>query len=141
MGVRNIELQGPDAGAPYVDMMIYFARREDMELFREVWSGKARQRKIKLKFWRAALFALLHPRAEMVFYEDLQAKKKPKDRAGDDEKDEVEDEIGGLAKSRTHPATSPTGKDDGKDAPPKIAETPPRTSSRPAKPTSNRSPT
>ncbi len=82
MGIRNIELPRSDQSAPFVDMVIYFARRDDMELFRERWAGKTRERKVKLRGFRAALYALLHPRTEMVAYEksdDIPAKpaKKP----------------------------------------------------------------
>lgn len=73
MGIRNIELPRSELGAPIVDMVIYFKRRTDMELFREKWAGQSRQRRVKLKFLRAALYALMHPRAEMVFYETLDA--------------------------------------------------------------------
>ncbi|WP_215907524.1 hypothetical protein [Thalassospira marina] len=73
MGIRNIELPKSDQSAPIVDMVIYFERQDDMELFREKWAGQSRQRRVKLKFLRAALYALLHPRAEMVFYETLKA--------------------------------------------------------------------
>ncbi|UKV14160.1 hypothetical protein L6172_19250 [Thalassospiraceae bacterium SW-3-3] len=69
MGIRNIELPRATQSAPIVDMVIYFARREDMELFRERWAGKTREHKVKLKFWRAALYALLHPKMEMIAYE------------------------------------------------------------------------
>jgi hypothetical protein len=69
MGIRNIELPRSDQAAPFVDMVIYFARRGDMELFRERWAGKARERKVKLHGWRAALYALRHPGTEMVAYE------------------------------------------------------------------------
>ncbi|WP_417810547.1 hypothetical protein [Thalassospira alkalitolerans] len=69
MGIRNIELPRSGQTAPVVDMMIYFSRREDMELFRERWAGKARSHKIKLKSWRAVLYALRHPKTEMIVYE------------------------------------------------------------------------
>ncbi|MCC9620902.1 hypothetical protein LPB41_04280 [Thalassospira sp. MA62] len=68
MGIRNIELPRSNQNAPYVDMVIYFARRDDMELFRERWAGKAREHKVKLRWLRAALFALLHPKTDMVAY-------------------------------------------------------------------------
>jgi hypothetical protein len=71
MGIRNIEMPRSDQSAPFVDMVIHFARSDDMELFREKWAGESRQRRVKLKFIRAALFALTHPRADMVFYETL----------------------------------------------------------------------
>ncbi|WP_073955397.1 hypothetical protein [Thalassospira sp. TSL5-1] len=71
MGIRNIELPRSGQSAPYVDMVIHFARSDDMELFREKWAGESRQRRVKLKFIRAAWFALTHPRAEMIFYETL----------------------------------------------------------------------
>jgi len=71
MGIRNIEMPRSDQSAPFVDMVIHFARSDDMELFREKWAGEGRQRRVKLKFIRAALFALTHPRADMVFYETL----------------------------------------------------------------------
>tara|TARA_R110001583_G_scaffold183806_2_gene342631 strand:+ start:42329 stop:42835 length:507 start_codon:yes stop_codon:yes gene_type:complete len=71
MGIRNIELPRSGQSAPYVDMVIHFARSDDLELFREKWAGQSRQRRVKLKFIRAALFALTHPRAEMIFYETL----------------------------------------------------------------------
>ncbi|MHC8491815.1 hypothetical protein ACTU44_03780 [Thalassospira sp. SM2505] len=73
MGIRNIELPRSDQSAPFVDMVIYFARRDDMELFRERWAGKARENKVKLHGWRAAIYALLHPRTEMVAYEKSEA--------------------------------------------------------------------
>ncbi|WP_181847358.1 hypothetical protein [Thalassospira profundimaris] len=89
MGIRNIELPRSDMGAPVVDMVIYFKRQDDMELFREKWAGQSRQRRVKLKFLRAALYALLHPRAEMVFYETLEDahphRIKPKTRPDDDQ--------------------------------------------------------
>ncbi|WP_211275855.1 hypothetical protein [Thalassospira mesophila] len=71
MGIRNIELPRSGQSAPFVDMVIHFARSDDMELFREKWAGQSRQRRVKLKFIRAALFALIHPQSEMVFYETL----------------------------------------------------------------------
>ncbi|OSQ31887.1 hypothetical protein [Thalassospira sp. MCCC 1A03138] len=71
MGIRNIELPRATQSAPIVDLVIYFSRREDMELFRERWAGKTREHKVKLKFWRAALYALLHPKMEMIAYEKI----------------------------------------------------------------------
>lgn len=68
MGIRNIEIPRSGHPAPFVDMVIYFERREDMELFRERWAGKTRERKVKLRGLRAALYALLHPRTDMVAY-------------------------------------------------------------------------
>ena len=69
MGIRNIELPRSDQSAPFVDMVIYFSRRDDMDLFRERWAGKAREHKVKLRGLRAALYALMHPHTEMVAYE------------------------------------------------------------------------
>ena len=69
MGIRNIELPRSGQSAPFVDMVIYFARRDDMDLFRERWAGKTREHKVKLRGLRAALYALRHPRTEMVAYE------------------------------------------------------------------------
>ncbi|MEQ9346781.1 MAG: hypothetical protein RIG26_10100 [Thalassospira sp.] len=69
MGIRNIELPRSGQSAPFVDMVIYFAKRDDMDLFRERWAGKAREHKVKLHGWRAALYALRHPKVEMVAYE------------------------------------------------------------------------
>lgn len=69
MGIRNIELPRSDQSAPFVDMVIYFSRRDDMDLFREKWAGKTREHKVKLHGWRAALYALRHPKTEMVAYE------------------------------------------------------------------------
>ncbi|MDP2698936.1 hypothetical protein [Thalassospira sp.] len=83
MGIRNIELPRAQQSAPFVDMVIYFSRRDDMELFREKWSGKARSKKVKLRFLRAALYALCHPRSDMVFYEEVEpAPKKPDEKSG-----------------------------------------------------------
>ncbi|WP_052066060.1 hypothetical protein [Thalassospira australica] len=75
MGIRNIELPRSDQSAPFVDMVIYFARRDDMDLFRERWAGKAREHKVKLRGWRAALYALRHPKVEMVAYKQEPAPK------------------------------------------------------------------
>ena len=69
MGIRNIELPRSGQSAPFVDMVIYFARRDDMDLFRERWAGKTREHKVKLRGLRAAFYALLHPGTEMVAYE------------------------------------------------------------------------
>ena len=71
MGIRNIEIPRGDSSDPIVDMVIYFNRRGDMERFRDKWAGKAREHKVKLRGWRAALYALLHPRTEMVAYEKV----------------------------------------------------------------------
>ncbi|AXO13368.1 hypothetical protein [Thalassospira indica] len=69
MGIRNIELPRGGQNAPIVDMVIYFNRREDMERFRDKWAGKTREHKVKLYGWRAALYALRHPKTEMIAYE------------------------------------------------------------------------
>ena len=58
-----------DQNAPIVDMVIYFNRREDMERFRDKWAGKTREHKVKLHGWRAALYALRHPKTDMIAYE------------------------------------------------------------------------
>lgn len=71
MGIRNIEIPRAGQPDPIVDMVIYFNRRGDMERFRDKWAGKAREHKVKLRSWRAALYALLHPRTEMVAYEKV----------------------------------------------------------------------
>jgi hypothetical protein len=73
MGIRNIELPRSDQSAPVVDMVIYFNRRGDMERFRDKWAGKTREHKVKLHGWRAALYALRHPKTEMVAYEKADA--------------------------------------------------------------------
>jgi len=73
MGIRNIEVPRSDQSAPIVDMVIYFNRRGDMERFRDKWAGKAREHKVKLHGWRAALYALRHPKTEMVAYEKVDA--------------------------------------------------------------------
>jgi hypothetical protein len=69
MGIRNIEIPRADDTNPIVDMVIYFARRDDMNRFRDKWSGKTREHKVKLHGWRAALYALRHPKTEMVAFE------------------------------------------------------------------------
>ena len=69
MGIRNIELPRSGQSAPFVDMVIYFARRDDMDLFRERWAGKTREHKVKLRGVRAAFYALRHPKTDMVAYE------------------------------------------------------------------------
>ncbi|WP_338184133.1 hypothetical protein [Thalassospira tepidiphila] len=77
MGIRNIELPRGDQNAPIVDMVIYFSRREDMERFREKWAGKTREHKVKLHGWRAALYALRHPKTEMIAYEKSDEPSRP----------------------------------------------------------------
>lgn len=86
MGIRNIEVPRAGQSEPIVDMVIYFSRRGDMERFRDRWAGKAREHKVKLRGWRAALYAILHPRTEMVAYEKVpepKAKKPGPDKKTD----------------------------------------------------------
>ncbi|NIZ00437.1 hypothetical protein [Thalassospira lucentensis] len=85
MGIRNIELPRSGQSAPFVDMVIYFARRDDMELFRERWSGKTRERKVKLRGLRAAFYALCHPKTEMIAYEQETDTAPKRIRPGDKE--------------------------------------------------------